>query len=108
MLARKVSLTLHFRYSSRTGKQCKRLRFEEIADGALEDQFDVIVCSYAMHLLDHSLLFALLWQLRANSQLLIIITPHKRPVITEAMGWSLLEELRFPDCRQRYRLYSAV
>jgi hypothetical protein len=84
------------------------LRFEEIADGALEDQFDVIVCSYAMHLLDHSLLFALLWQLRANSQLLIIITPHKRPVITEAMGWSLLEELRFPDCRQRYRLYSAV
>jgi hypothetical protein len=24
------------------------------------------------------------------------------------MGWALLEELRFPDCRQRYRLYTAV
>jgi hypothetical protein len=61
-----------------------------------------------MHLLDHSLLFGLLWQLRSNSQTLIIITPHKRPVITREMGWSLLEELKFPDCRQRYRLYAAI
>jgi hypothetical protein len=100
---------LHCSYSSRTGKPCKRLKFEEIADGALEDTFDVIVCSYAMHLLDRSLLFALLWQLRTNSQLLIVIvTPHKRPVITQEMGWSLLEELRFPDCRQRYRLYTST
>ncbi len=84
------------------------MKFEDIADGSLEGTFDVIVCSYAMHLLDTSLLFALLWQLRSNSNLLIIVTPHKRPVITREMGWALLEELRFPDCRQRYRLYTAV
>ena len=101
-------MTFPCSYSSRTGKPCRQLRFEDIAEGALEDKFDVIVCSYAMHLLDHSLLFALLWQLRANSQLLVIVTPHKRPVITREMGWALEEEVRFKDCRQRYRLYSST
>ena len=95
-------------YLERTGQVAAPHRFEEIAAGALAGRcYSLIVCSFALHLLDESWLPALLFHLRAICQpggKLLIITPHKRPELRPEWGWSCDEELRIE--RVRARLHS--
>lgn len=77
-------------YKSRTKLSCLTFSFEDIAKGLLNKQYDVIVCSYAMHLAEKSILPNLLFQLSQSCRKLIILTPHKNPVIN--IYWTLQEE----------------
>ncbi|MEO6724657.1 MAG: methyltransferase domain-containing protein [Blastocatellia bacterium] len=91
-------------YLARTGQQAEAISFEQIAAGALAGrQYSLIVCSFAMHLIDESWLPALLAQLGLISGSLLILTPHKRPAIKAAWGWKLEDE--FVSERVRARLY---
>lgn len=91
-------------YLARTGQRAEGFSFEQIAAGALaERQYSLIVCSFAMHLIDESWLPALLAQLGLISDTLLILTPHKRPDIKATWGWKLEDE--FVNQRVRARLY---
>ena len=103
-------------YNKRTGKNCIKLSFEEISTLSASNNisillnnlctnYDVIICSYALHLIDKSWLPSLLYQLSTITKYLIIISPHKRPIIDIKTGWKLIEEIRPKESKQRYSLY---
>jgi Methyltransferase domain len=94
-------------YLARTGQTAAALRFEDIAVGALQgQQYTLMVCSFALHLLPVSWLPAVLAQLRENAACLLLLTPHKRPVIRPEWGWQLHDEFVLEKVRARcyYRL----
>ena len=94
----------HEAYRQRTGKRAERFTFEEIAAGALAGRrYTLIVCSFALHLLEESRLPGLLYQLSVTSPALIVLTPHKRPQIPETWSWTLVDEMM--EARVRIRLY---
>jgi hypothetical protein len=91
-------------YRSRTGNPAGRETFEEIAGGALSGRcYSLIVCSFAMHLVEESRLPGLASQLSQIAPQLLILTPHKRPVIRAEWGWVLQNERLLH--RVRARLY---
>jgi len=77
-------------YERRTGRQAHRWTFEDIASaGTLEEVpvYDAILCSFCLHLLDRSWLVMTLTALARASHLLVVASPHKRPVIDTKTGW---------------------
>ena len=89
-------------YLQRTGQEALPLTFEQIAAGELgESSYRLIVCSYALHLLAPSRLPTLLWQLANHAPNLLILSPHKRPVIQNDWGWRLRSELYHQRVRAR-------
>ena len=93
-------------YLARTGSPALPLSFESVAWGALAGQhFSLIVCSFALHLLEESRLPALCYAMGRLSPALLVITPLKRPRIKPAWGWTLVDELL--EQRVRARLYAA-
>lgn len=94
-------------YLERTGQPAEPLTFEDIAAGALADRpYSLIVCSYALHLIEESRLPLLCYRLAEISPALLIVTPHKRPQIQEAWGWKLADEFLYK--RVHVRHYGAV
>jgi len=93
-------------YAERTGQRAATLSFEAIAAGALDGRrYSLIVCSYALHLLEPSRLPQLAYQLSRVAPALLVLTPHKRPDLRPAWGWTLTHELRVE--RVRVRAYQA-
>lgn len=91
-------------YQQRTGQPARRETFEQISGGALAGRdYSLIVCSFAMHLVERSRLPQLAMQLSFIADQLLILTPHKRPTIRAEWGWSLESE-RVAE-RVRSRLY---
>lgn len=82
-------------YEKRTGKSCVNLNFIQIANGDLQkelsnmniDEFDTVICSFALHLCPPSLLHSVLWQLKDVSSSLIVISPNKKPNCDNVSGW---------------------
>ncbi|KIK78744.1 hypothetical protein PAXRUDRAFT_163153 [Paxillus rubicundulus Ve08.2h10] len=95
-------------YMERTMLPCAPLSFREISEGALPLKvssassidggrgagtpvgadpsamcnIDMVVCSFALHLIESSSeLFALLWELSTKARWLIVLAPHKRPEV---------------------------
>lgn len=81
--------------------------FEQIADGCLgeEKPYDVIICSFAAHLIEPSYLPLVMLQLQYVGKRLVILTPHKRPQIASKWGWTPVDE--FVNERIRARLYAS-
>jgi SAM-dependent methyltransferase len=80
-------------YAARTGQPAERLAFEDVAAGALAGRrYSLIVCSFALHLCEPSRLPAVAQQLGTVAPSLLILTPHKRPVIRPEWGWELTGE----------------
>ncbi len=93
-------------YRARTGKIAERTSFEQIAGGALAGRrYSLIICSFAMHLIDQSWLPVLLLQLGLISDTMWILTPHKRPELRPQWGWMMEDEIVYD--RVRARKYSA-
>jgi 2-polyprenyl-3-methyl-5-hydroxy-6-metoxy-1,4-benzoquinol methylase len=93
-------------YLARTGQAAEACSFEQIAAGALDGRrYGLIVCSYALHLAEPSRLPQLAWQLSRLAPALLLLTPHKRPVLRPEWGWHMAGELRVQ--RVRARLYQA-
>jgi hypothetical protein len=91
-------------YQERTGQTAGRETFEQIAEGALADRsYSLIVCSFALHLVEPSRLPKLTHQLAEIGGRLLILTPHKRPEIRSAWGWEIEREIVVQ--RVRARLY---
>ncbi|KAI8870226.1 hypothetical protein GQ42DRAFT_162873 [Ramicandelaber brevisporus] len=87
-------------FTSATSLPCLSYSFRDIAQGCLDDHFadcegvadedgsfDLAICSFALHLLDNSNLFATLDALARRAKVLMVLSPHKRPVIESHMGW---------------------
>ncbi len=88
-------------YRERTGCQAETWSFADIAGGVLTERpFDLVVCSFALHLCEISRLPAVLSALAQVSPELWILTPHKRPDIRPGHGWTLASE----TLRDRVRL----
>ena len=91
-------------YERRTGAPAGRETFEQIAEGALAGRsYSLIVCSFALHLLERSRLPQVCVQLSLISPALLVLTPHKRPHVREEWGWSIEREMVVQ--RVRSRLY---
>lgn len=89
-------------YERRTGTRPIAIGFEQIAGGALLDrQYDLIVCSFALHLLASSRLPAVVWQLSRSAPHLWILTPHKRPHLSPHWGFALTDEVVLERVRAR-------
>lgn len=90
-------------YQERTGQTAETLAFEAVAAGALEGRrYSLIVCSYALHLLEESRLPQVAYQLSRLAPALLVLTPHKRPHVREAWGWRLAGEQVVERVRARY------
>ena len=81
----------HEAYRKRVGTECERWSFEDVARGAVADRrWRVVVCSFAMHLCARDYLPTLCVMLACSAKHLVLLTPHKRPVIDAAWGgWRL-------------------
>jgi SAM-dependent methyltransferase len=90
-------------YTERTGATAEVLTFSEIAAGALEMRsWSTIFCSFALHLCETSRLPVLCSRLAEIGGNLVVITPHKRPVIDAAWGWELRDEVSRNRVRARW------
>lgn len=90
-------------YHDRTGQPAEPLSFEAIAAGALAGRaYSLIVCSYALHLLEPSRLPRLAFQLSQIAPDLLVLTPHKRPHLRPDWGWRLAGELVVERVRVRH------
>mmetsp|Transcript_97717 Transcript_97717/g.280757 ORF Transcript_97717/g.280757 Transcript_97717/m.280757 type:complete len:326 (+) Transcript_97717:110-1087(+) len=97
----------HEAYARRTGREASRWSFEDVADGVLDgmEVFDMVMCSFCLHLLDKSWLSLTLSALARVSRTLLVATPHKRPIIDARTGWEQLDEV--VHSRVRIRLYKS-
>lgn len=89
-------------YKNKTNKDCFDLDFKDIANGKLTEKFDIIFCSFALHLAEESMLPNILFNLSQISNNLVILTPHKKPDIKTY--YNLDKELYLE--KVRLRLYS--
>lgn len=65
-------------YQKRTKQLAEKMTFDDICKGSLDDRnYSMIVCSYAIHLLERSKLPLLLYKLSEISKQLLIISPTK-------------------------------
>jgi SAM-dependent methyltransferase len=83
----------HAAYERRVGQPAERFSFEDVAAGAFAGRrYTLIVCSFAMHLLQESRLPLLAKKLAQIAPRIWIVTPHKRPRIDPSWGWELTNE----------------
>ncbi len=69
----------HDLYMANTNNNCIKMTFKDIVQNGFESKYDFVICSYAMHLCEKSMLPMLLYRISEASNNLIIITPHKKP-----------------------------
>ena len=66
-------------YEANTNNRCIQMTFKDIVENGIGKRYDFVICSYAMHLCEKSMLPMLLYRICEVSDNLIIITPHKKP-----------------------------
>lgn len=96
-------------YLQRTGLTCESWSFEDIENGVLELNglmFDVVIVSFALHLLDESRLLSLCTQLALCCTHLLIISPHKKPEMKDAYGFTLVDSITID--RVHGRLFQSI
>jgi hypothetical protein len=65
------------------------------------------VCSFAAHLIPESMLFATMYELSLHCDYLLLISPHKRPLMDSRYGWELMDE-RVGEMRVHGRLFRSL
>jgi ubiquinone/menaquinone biosynthesis C-methylase UbiE len=72
----------HLKYEEMTKLKCPPHSFIDILNGALdEERYDAIIVSYALHLVKESMLHNFCHKLAEISKKLIIVSPHKFPIM---------------------------
>ena len=81
-------------FTKRTGLPVRKDTFLDISKGSLglTKTYDVIVCSYALHLAPVSLMSQLCLSMALVAEYLFIVSPHKFPLMREEYGWELLHD----------------
>lgn len=87
-------------YKDKTNKDCINMNFKDIANSKLDEKFDIIFCSFALHLAEESMLPNILYNLSLITDNLVILTPHKKPDIKDF--FVLNDELYKDKVRLRY------
>lgn len=86
-----------------TNRPCLSMTFDNISNGFLKGRnYSLVICSYALHLLDYSKMPHFLWAVSEITDDLLIISPHKRPYIKDTWGWELEEEIVIERVRSRH------
>ena len=94
-------------YQRRTGTPAERFDFDDLARGALAGRaYSLVVCSFALHLVEPSRLPMVCYQLSLISPALLVLTPHKRPGVRPEWGWEMAGE--FVWARVRTRMYRST
>ncbi len=99
-------------YEKRTSKKALKYNFNEIQNGKLNEliekrgKFEVIICSYALHLCDISKLPLIIYNLSLISSFFMVITPHKKPNLKRKWGLNLICETVYE--RVRIRFYESL
>jgi hypothetical protein len=94
---------LYDRYRRETGKICHELSFTDIVKSGLANKYSSIICSFALHLCDKSMLPNLVWRLSQATNQLVIISPSKFPNI----GNPTIEKFKYTKNNKRvhFRIY---
>lgn len=69
-------------YENKFHKDCFDKSFEDISKKGLDDKFDTIICSYALHLCEPTYFNNLLYQLSNSCKKFTVISPSKYPIIS--------------------------
>lgn len=69
-------------------------------------KYDTIIYCFALHLLEESKLPIFLYKLTQISNQLLIISPHKKPIIKNEWGWLIQDETIID--KVRIRLYKNI
>lgn len=77
----------HELYKKQTGLECDIYDFKDLATGKFKKEFDLIICSFALHLAPESMLPNILYNL--NTSNLIIISPNKKPQINSIFNLNI-------------------
>ena len=96
-------------YEKNTGIPCQQISFEDLVKGTNLDRYELIICSFALHLCPEKDLFPVVWSLFSAAPLLAVITPHKRPELERIPGVRLLwedAELTERSKKVRLKVYS--
>jgi SAM-dependent methyltransferase len=72
---------LYNEYEKNTGKRCIRKTFKDIVQEGL-DKYDLIICSFGLHLCEASMLPMLMYRIKESTNRLIVISPSKHPKIS--------------------------
>jgi len=92
-------------YEESTGYRCMKFSFQDIQQGKLRNKkYSTIICSYALHLADKSILHGVFWELSMISDYLVIISPNKSPIVNED-SWELDYEFRIG--KNKNRIYTS-
>jgi len=74
---------LYESYKENTGNNCLTKSFEDISINGLDNFYQTIICSYALHLCDKSYFNNLLYNLALKCEYFVLISPSKYPIITD-------------------------
>ena len=85
-------------YENKLHKPCYNSSFMDIINGNFEGIYDIVICSFGMHLCDEKMVFNLLSMLKYEYGMkkLVIITPNKKPKIKE--------DIKFEEKYKKVRL----
>lgn len=92
---------MHRQYTEQTNRYCYDYDFKQLAQSCPIDKVDTIICSFALHLCDESLLPNILYNLSLITNTLVVVTPNKKPTIN--IFWELQNEI--VKERVRLRIY---
>jgi len=96
-------------YQKNLRKKCLNYSFEDIIKGELKETYSSVISSFAMHLCEEEQLYPLTHQLLNAAPQLVIITPHKRPLLEKIDGIELIFEdyvLTFKGKKVRLKSYA--
>lgn len=93
-------------FKTRTGKSAHPWSFEDVAGGQWAREglsWDLVMCSYALHLVDEVTLHATLSAVAHAARLLLVLTPHRRPTdaAVSKAGWTQQGALTLEHVRVR-------
>lgn len=95
-------------YRARTGRDASPWSFADLPAVLAERRWAAIVCSMALHLCEASRLPAVCIALARAAPVVVVVTPHKRPVVRPSWGLALVDEHLDPEWRLRTRRYRAT
>lgn len=92
---------MYQQYTEQTNQFCYKYDFKQLSQACPINNVDTVICSFALHLCDESLLPNVLYNLSLIANTLVVITPNKKPTIN--MFWELQNEI--VKERVRLRIY---
>ena len=94
-------------YLARTGRTALPWSFDDLVDG-VPAVYGTVVCSFALHLCERSRLPVVVLALAQAADALLVLSPHKRPVLAPGWGFDLVEERYAAVHRVRSRWYRST